>query len=151
MPEFLRSAVGCLATDWELISTIATLKLKCGPRDAQQDERCTDSIVLKTTLIRHMKRKTLSQTLISAAKELGISKATLAQLEQLDIPKAKNLSPKQIKRIRDKVRVSQGVFAALLNVNPSTVQKWEQGKVKPKSAALRLLNIIDAKGSDVLK
>jgi putative transcriptional regulator len=98
-----------------------------------------------------MKRKTLSQTLISAAKELGISKATLAELEQLGIPKAKNLSPKEIKRIRDKVRVSQGVFAALLNVNPSTVQKWEQGKVKPQSAALRLLNIIDAKGIDVLK
>lgn len=59
--------------------------------------------------------------------------------------------PKQIKQIRDKVRVSQGVFAALLNVNPSTVQKWEQGKVKPQNAALRLLTIIDAKGIDVLK
>ena len=77
-----------------------------------------------------MKRKTLSQTLITAAKELGFSKATVAELEQLDIPEAKMFSPKQIKQIRDKVRVSQGVFAALLNVNPSTVQKWEQGKVK---------------------
>lgn len=98
-----------------------------------------------------MKRKTLSQTLITAAKELGFNKATVAELEQLDIPQAKMFSPKQIKQIRDKVRVSQGVFAALLNVNPSTVQKWEQGKVKPQNAALRLLNIIDAKGIDVLK
>ena len=98
-----------------------------------------------------MKRKTLSQTLITAAKELGFSKATVAELEQLDIPEAKMFSPKHIKQIRDKVRVSQGVFAALLNVNPSTVQKWEQGKVKPQNAALRLLNIIDAKGIDVLK
>lgn len=98
-----------------------------------------------------MKRKTLSQTIITAAKELGLSKATVAELEQLDIPEARMLSPKQIKRIRNKVRVSQGVFAALLNVNPSTVQKWEQGKVKPQSAALRLLNIIDTKGIDVLK
>jgi putative transcriptional regulator len=98
-----------------------------------------------------MKRITLSQTLINAAKELGFSKATVAELEHLDIPEAKMFSPKQIKQIRDKVRVSQGVFAALLNVNPSTVQKWEQGKVKPQNAALRLLNIIDAKGIDVLK
>lgn len=98
-----------------------------------------------------MKRMTLSQTLINAAKELGFTKATVAELEQLDIPEAKMFSPKQIKQIRDKVRVSQGVFAALLNVNPSTVQKWEQGKVKPQNAALRLLNIIDAKGIDVLK
>ena len=80
-----------------------------------------------------------------------LHQATVAELEQLDIPEAKMFSPKQIKQIRDKVRVSQGVFAALLNVNPSTVQKWEQGKVKPQNAALRLLNIIDAKGIDILK
>jgi putative transcriptional regulator len=98
-----------------------------------------------------MKRKTLSQTLISAAKELGFSKATVAELEQLDIPEAKALSPKQIRQIRDREKVSQGVFAAILNVNPSTVQKWEQGRVKPQNAALRLLNIIDAKGIDVLR
>jgi putative transcriptional regulator len=98
-----------------------------------------------------MKRKTLSQTLRSAAKELGFTKATVAELKLLDIPEAKTLTSKQIRRIRSRVRVSQGVFAAILNVNPSTVQKWEQGKVKPQSAALRLLNIIDAKGIDVLR
>jgi putative transcriptional regulator len=98
-----------------------------------------------------MSRKTLSETIISAAKNLGFSKATVAELEQLDIPEAKMFSPKQIKQIRDRARVSQGVFAAILNVNPSTVQKWEQGKVRPQNAALRLLNIIDAKGIDVLR
>jgi len=98
-----------------------------------------------------MKRKTLSQTLITVAKELGFAKATVAELELLDIPEAKMFSPKQIKQIRDKVRVSQGVFAAMLNVTPATVQKWEQGRVKPQNAALRLLSIIDAKGIDVLK
>lgn len=98
-----------------------------------------------------MKRKSLSQTLIEAARELGFSKATVAQLEELGIPAARALSARQIKEIRIRVRVSQGVFAALLNVNPSTVQKWEQGKVKPQNAALRLLNIIDQKGIDVLK
>ena len=98
-----------------------------------------------------MKRKTLSQSLIDAAKELGFPRATMAQLEELDIPVAKDLSARQIRDLRNRVRVSQGVFAALLNVNPSTVQKWEQGKVRPKNAALRLLNIIDSKGIDVLK
>jgi putative transcriptional regulator len=98
-----------------------------------------------------MRRKSLSQTIISAAKDLGFSKATVAELEELDIPEAKVLSAREIKRIRERVRVSQGVFAALLNVNPSTVQKWEQGKVKPRSAALRLLNVIDSKGIDVVK
>jgi putative transcriptional regulator len=98
-----------------------------------------------------MKRKSLSQTLLDAAKELGFPKATVAQLEQLDIPAVKDLSARQIRELRNRVRVSQGVFAALLNVNPSTVQKWEQGTVKPQSAALRLLNIIDSKGIDILR
>lgn len=98
-----------------------------------------------------MKRKTLSQTLIDAAKDLGFAKATVAKLEELDIPEVRTFTPKEIRRIRDKVRASQGVFAALLNVNPSTVQKWEQGKVKPQNAALRLLSIIDAQGIDVLR
>jgi putative transcriptional regulator len=98
-----------------------------------------------------MKRKSLSQTLIDAAKELGFPKATVAQLEELDIPAAKDLTPRQIRELRNRVRVSQGVFAALLNVTSSTVQKWEQGKVKPQNAALRLLNIIDSKGIDILR
>jgi putative transcriptional regulator len=98
-----------------------------------------------------MTKKSLSQTLIEAAKELGFPKATVAQLEELDIPAVKSLSARQIRDLRNRVRVSQGVFAALLNVNPSTVQKWEQGKVKPQNAALRLLNIIDSKGIDILR
>jgi putative transcriptional regulator len=98
-----------------------------------------------------MTKKSLSQTLLDAAKELGFPKATVAQLEELDIPAVKSLSARQIRDLRNRMRVSQGVFAALLNVNPSTVQKWEQGKVKPQTAALRLLNIIDSKGIDILR
>jgi len=40
---------------------------------------------------------------------------------------------------------------ALLNVSPPTVQKWEQGKVEPQNAALRLLSIIDSQGINVLR
>lgn len=98
-----------------------------------------------------MKRKTLSQTLIDAAKDLGFAKVTVAKLEELDIPEVRTFSPREIRQIREKVKASQGVFAALLNVNPSTVQKWEQGKVRPQSAALRLLSIIDSQGIDVLR
>lgn len=98
-----------------------------------------------------MKRKTLSQTLIDAADDMGFSKVTVAKLEELDIPEVGVFSAKKIRQIRESVRASQGVFAALLNVNPSTVQKWEQGKVRPQSAALRLLSIINSKGIDVLR
>lgn len=98
-----------------------------------------------------MKRKTLSQTLIDAAKDFGFAKATVDKLEALGIPKVRSFTPREIKSIREKIRASQGVFAALLNVNPSTVQKWEQGKVCPQNAALRLLSIFESRGIDVLQ
>jgi putative transcriptional regulator len=98
-----------------------------------------------------MKRKTLSQTLIDAANELGFTKATVARLKELNIPEVRSFTSQEIRHMREKIRASQGVFAALLNVNPSTIQKWEQGKVRPQNAALRLLSIIDSHGIDILR
>jgi putative transcriptional regulator len=98
-----------------------------------------------------MAKKTLSQTLIEAAQELGLSKATVAQMKKLNIPEPRRYSPKEIRLLRERTKASQGVFAALLNVATSTVQKWEQGSVKPQNTALRLLNVIEAHGIDILR
>ena len=37
-----------------------------------------------------------------------------------------------------------------LNTSTSTVQKWEQGKKHPNGPSLKLLNLADRKGLDVL-
>lgn len=50
---------------------------------------------------------------------------------------------KDIKKIREKGRYSQGVFAKVLNVSIKTVQSWEAGERFPSHAALRLLEIVD--------
>ena len=50
---------------------------------------------------------------------------------------------KEIKRIREDHKYSQGIFARVLNVSVKTVQSWEAGKRIPSHAALRLLEIID--------
>jgi putative transcriptional regulator len=42
--------------------------------------------------------------------------------------------------------VSQAVMARYLNVSPSTIHKWERGEVRPRHAALRLLNLVIADG-----
>jgi len=39
------------------------------------------------------------------------------------------------------MRLSQPVFAHLLNVSPETVKSWEQGKNYPAGAAARLLQV----------
>ncbi len=41
------------------------------------------------------------------------------------------------------LRLSQPVFAKLLNVSPETVKAWEQGKRVPEGAAVRLLEVAE--------
>ena len=51
------------------------------------------------------------------------------------------MTPGQIRNLRTSLKVSQPVFAALLNVSPKAVQIWEQGLRRPRAAALKLLSI----------
>jgi putative transcriptional regulator len=44
---------------------------------------------------------------------------------------------------KNKLGVSQCVFAQMLNVNCHTVQAWEQGWNKPKGVALRFFQVIE--------
>ena len=53
------------------------------------------------------------------------------------------ITPNQIKQIRLKTNLSQAVFARLLNVSPSSVRQWEQGKRKPTGSTKVLLELLD--------
>ena len=53
----------------------------------------------------------------------------------------KQLTPREIRRIRGKLNASQAVFAQYLNVSANAVRSWEQGTRKPQQAALKLLVI----------
>ncbi len=53
----------------------------------------------------------------------------------------KELSAKEIAKVRSRLNVSQAVFARYLNISPKTVQSWEQGLGKPSGASLKLLSI----------
>lgn len=77
-------------------------------------------------------------------------KATLRELNLPVMPRIRPMSAAQISRLRRQKKVSQAVFAALLNVSKSTVQQWEQGKKKPGGASLKLLNLVSNKGLDAL-
>lgn len=60
------------------------------------------------------------------------------------------LAPEQIKKIRETSRVSQAVFARLLNTSLSTVQKWEIGQKKPTGTALKLLHLVQKRGLEIV-
>jgi putative transcriptional regulator len=75
---------------------------------------------------------------------------TMHEFDALCLPPVKEYSATQIKRLRMKSKASQSVFAAYLNTSLSTVQKWEQGKKKPNGPSLKLLNLVDEKGLEML-
>jgi putative transcriptional regulator len=75
---------------------------------------------------------------------------TLREFDALCLPPIKDYSAAQIKRLRQRIKASQAVFAACLNTSPSTVQKWEQGQKRPNGPSLKLLDLVDRKGLEVL-
>jgi putative transcriptional regulator len=102
-----------------------------------------------------MAKKKILDTVHQTAK--GLHKAgvmdmqTMREFDALCLPPVKNLSAVQIRRLRKRNKASQAVFAAYLNTSPSTVQKWEQGQKKPNGPSLKLLNLVEQKGLEVLR
>ena len=75
---------------------------------------------------------------------------TLREFDQLCIPPVEPLEAEEIKRIREEVHVSQAVFARLLNISLSTVQKWEIGQKRPTGTALKLLHLVQDRGLEIV-
>ncbi len=75
---------------------------------------------------------------------------TMREFDALCLPPVKTYTPTQIRRLRSRYKASQAVFAAFLNMSPSTVQKWEQGQKKPNGPSLKLLNLVDTHGLEAL-
>ena len=55
------------------------------------------------------------------------------------------MDSEHIKEIREKIHLSQAVFAKLLNVSPSAIKQWEQGKRNPTGATKVLLEVLERK------
>ena len=90
------------------------------------------------------------QTAKGLRKAGVMDQVTLREFDRLCLPPVEPLKPEQIKQIREASRVSQAVFAALLNTNLSTVQKWEIGQKKPTGTALKLLHLVQKRGLEVV-
>ena len=100
------------------------------------------------------KRKALSGTVNKTARGLRdaglMSAQTMREFDVLCLPKVKEYSPAQIKRMRERNKASQAVFAAYLNTSVSTIQKWERGEKKPNGPSLKLLSLVETKGLQAL-
>ena len=59
-------------------------------------------------------------------------------------------TPAQIRRIRERTRTSEEVFAACINTSKATVRRWECGQAKPNGPTQQLLRLIDQKGLEAV-
>lgn len=75
-----------------------------------------------------------------------IDATTMREFDVLSLPPVKKFSPRQIKQLRLCEKVSQIVFAKILNTTASTISQWEQGDKQPSGISLKLLNLVAQKG-----
>ena len=94
--------------------------------------------------------ESLRGDLAALAKVGAISKVTMRQFDAVCPPLVREFSAKDIKRLRERLKFSQPVFAHLLHTTASTVRKWEQGDTRPSGPALKLLNVIADKGLEAV-
>ena len=99
-------------------------------------------------------KSTIFEAVYDTAKGLHkagvLDQVTLREFDRLCLPPIEPLRPEQIKEIREATRVSQAVFAAILNTSVSTVQKWEIGQKRPTGTALKLLHLVQKRGLEAV-
>ena len=79
-----------------------------------------------------------------------VDKMTMRKFDAICLPKIKDMSPREIKKVRERENISQPILAMYLNVSPYTVQHWERGEKHPSGPALKLLNIVAKKGLEAV-
>lgn len=94
-------------------------------------------------------REEMNETAIGLHRIGLIDKRRMDEFEALRNLSVPEMTPAEIRALREREHVSQAVFAAVLNTSLSTVQKWEIGKKKPGGPSLKLLSLIEKKGLEV--
>ena len=82
-----------------------------------------------------------AQKLDIAFREIAAGQVTVRQVK---VTAPRDYSAIAVRGLREKMGVSQGVFAQLVGVSPETVENWEQGLIAPRPIARRLLDVIAA-------
>lgn len=75
---------------------------------------------------------------------------TVRHLGAQPLPTAKPISAAQIRRMRQRAKLSQAAFARYLNLTTGYNSQLERGTKQPKGPALALLNVIRRKGFEAI-
>jgi len=79
-----------------------------------------------------------------------ISKRRMHEYDALCLEPIPHYSRSKIRSLRKRHNISQAVLATVLNTSVSTVRQWEIGAKQPSGPSLKLLDLLDRKGLEVL-
>ena len=80
-----------------------------------------------------------------------IDKTTMKEFDASCLVPVEQITPEEIRALREKEHLSQPVFARYMNVSKNLVSDWERGVKKPGGPALRLLSIVKYKGLEAVQ
>lgn len=55
---------------------------------------------------------------------------------------APRVTPTELVRVRERLKLSRALFAVYLRTNVRTLENWEQGRAKPNAQAALLINLV---------
>lgn len=79
-----------------------------------------------------------------------IHKRNMHKFDALCLAPVPNYSSEKIRALRDQLKLSQAVLAAVLNTSLSTVRKWEGGEKHPSGPSSKLLDLLERKGLEAV-
>ncbi|KOY03767.1 helix-turn-helix domain-containing protein [Pseudomonas nunensis] len=92
-----------------------------------------------------MKKRDLFAELMQGVDEMAAQregKITLRNTTVEDKP-APEVGAQEIVALREKLHMSQAVFAKRIRTSPSTLRNWEQVKSKPNAQAALLIRLVE--------
>jgi putative transcriptional regulator len=78
---------------------------------------------------------------VTALAEARQGKRTL-RTHSASFKPAPNVTPTELMRVRQGLKISRGVFAVYLRTNVRTLENWEQGRAKPNAQAALLISLV---------
>ena len=78
---------------------------------------------------------------VAALAEARQGKRTL-RTHALEYKPAPKVTPKELIRVREGLKISRALFAAYLRTNVRTLENWEQGRARPNAQAALLINLV---------
>ncbi len=82
----------------------------------------------------------LSEGMMALA-EARQGKRTL-RTHAVEFKPAPEVTPRELVRVRQRLKLSRALFAVYLRTNVRTLENWEQGRAKPNAQAALLINLV---------